>query len=162
MSTLGTRSRRMVALAAAGVLLTIGLTACAGGTQKAPDEDTLSTEESYEDWAARYDSCLDAAGFDSSFRSGETVQTEADTEAYNKAIQDCVKKVGEPPAQENQMSDDEIFQAQLTFAKCLRDRGYDYPDPEKGGMSPAIDTSVISADDVDACSVEAYGEEGSK
>lgn len=57
-----------------------------------------------------------------------------DPEAFQAAIDKC----GEPPGREMSEQDQSKMQdAALEFAKCMRDKGYDFPDPtfdEHGGM----------------------------
>lgn len=162
--------RRTVAgslAAAAGALLLLGLTACSPG---AGSGDELKSNDSFEtsivDWRQKMDDCMKEAGFD--LTGGETAAGEPtgsvdtsqfDMDALNKASVACTAKVGDAPVDPNQPTEDEMFDTQLAFAKCMRESGYDYPDPVKGsgGMSAAFGSDV-DPNIVDACSAKAEKE----
>jgi len=163
-STLPTRTiRRTVAgslAAAAGALLLLGLTACApaattGGELKKTD----NYETSVVDWRQKMDDCMKAAGFDLGDPSTPVDMSQFDADALNKASAACTAKVGNAPVDPKQPTEDEMFNTQLAFAKCMREAGYDYPDPVKGsgGMSAAFGSDV-DPKIVDSCSAKAEKE----
>lgn len=168
--TLPTRTiRRTVAgslAAAAGALLLLGLTACSPSADKGQDLKTDDYETSIVDWRQQMDDCMKEAGFDltggDSGEGGSTGSVDTsqfDMDALDKASAACTGKIGEPPVDPNQPTEDEMFDTQLAFAKCMRESGYDYPDPVKGsgGMSAAFGSDV-DPNTVDACSAKAEKE----
>lgn len=152
------RTLRASATLLVGSTLLLGLSACGTATSG----DTALKEDSnltIEQWRADIDGCMLGAGFDiggsgGDGPSGSVDISKFDMEAFDKAYATCIKKIGDAPVDENQPTEDEMFEVQLVFAKCMRDAGYDYPDPAKGAMSPAFgpetDPKVL-----DACSEKA-------
>jgi len=149
-----------------GSALLLGLGACAPGKSKddvlAGDSPTITMAQ----WRQDVDSCMKTAGFDIGGSGSDGMTASVDTskydqDAFNRVYTGCIKKIGDAPVDENQPSEDEMFAAQLAFAKCMRDAGYDFPDPVKGGMSqafgPDTDPKVV-----DACSAKAKEAEGAK
>ena len=146
----------------AGSALLFGLAACgtdtSGSNNGALKEDSTITMEQ---WRADVDSCMKTAGFDMGDPSQPLDMSKFDTNDFDAAYTACIKKVGEAPVDENQLTDDEMFDVQLVFAKCMRDAGYDFPDPVKGGMSSAFGPDT-DATVVDACSTKAKEAEPKK
>jgi len=147
----------------AGSTLLFGLAACGAdksGTGALKEESTMTMEQ----WRSDVDSCMLTAGFDitGGENGNESVDTsQFDMEAFDKAYTTCIKKIGDAPVDPNQLSEDEMFDVQLAFAKCMRDSGYDFPDPVKGGMGGAFGPE-INPDDVDACTAKANETEPNK
>lgn len=146
----------------AGSALLFGLTACGAGTSGSgsgslKEESTVTMAQ----WRSDVDGCMKTAGFDLGDPSEALDTSKFDMVAFDKAYTACIKKVGEAPVDPNQLTDDEMFDVQLVFAKCMRDAGYDFPDPVKGGMSsafgPGTDPTVV-----DACSTKAKEAEPKK
>ena len=146
----------------AGATLLFGLAACA--PTPAPDE--LKTDGDYEtamlDWRQNMDDCMLDAGFDlvamseNDGSSASIDMSQIDMVAFDKAYAGCSDTVGEAPIDASLPTAEETFEAQLIFAKCMREAGYDYPDPVKGsGMTGAFG-SEINPDDVDTCTQLAY------
>lgn len=159
-STLPTRNLRRTVVssvaAAAGVLLLLGLTACSPSADTAGELKTDDYETSIVDWRQKMDDCMKEAGFDLGDPSTPVDTSQFDMDALNRASAACTTKVGEPPVDPNQPTEDEMFDTQLAFAKCMREAGYDYPDPVKGsgGMSAAFGSDV-DPNVVDTCSATA-------
>ena len=116
-------------------------------------------ETSIVDWRQKMDDCMREAGFDLGDPSTPVDTSQFDMDAMAKASAACTITVGEPPVDPNQPTEDELFESQLIFATCMREAGYDYPDPVKGdgGMTPAFGPDVDSKV-VDACSAQANKE----
>lgn len=139
------------ALAAAGV---IALLAACGGAPASDDSSELKTgneQAAYDDWQRDYNKCLsdegiDMGAFETSAVDGGTATedgssgamssaqsiTEGDIDiaAFEKASKACFDKLGEMPTPPGMPSPEEMQKSMLAFAKCMRDAGYDYPDPE--------------------------------
>ena len=146
-----------------GAVLAISLSACAPSNGTNGEVQTDDLETSMFDWRHDVDACMLKAGFDLTPTIGPDGSSAAidtsqfDMVAFDKAYGDCIAEVGEAPVDETLPTEEEIFDAQLLFAACMREAGYDYPDPIKGagGMSAALGPDV-DADVVDACSAKAY------
>lgn len=151
---------RSAALAAAAVLL-FGLTACTPNSDAGDDLSTDSWETSIIDWRQKMDDCMLEAGFDLRQGGDGSESTDAidtsqfDMAEFDKSYASCTDTVGEVPVDPSAPTEDEVFESQLVFAQCMREAGYEFPDPVKGsGMTPSF-TSDIDPDVVDACSAEA-------
>ncbi|MGH3703175.1 MAG: hypothetical protein ACRDT9_00970 [Agromyces sp.] len=165
MTTIRTKRRGFAAALLAAVAVTVALAGCsaapgaAGGGAGAGGGELKSgdAEAIYAEWNDKFQDCMKGKGFDLSDMS-ESISTD-DADALNEAANACYEKVGEPPADPNLPSNEELNEQMLAFAKCMRAAGYDYPDPKidpNGGvaMSPAMPTDWDSAD-IDRCSTEA-------
>lgn len=163
-NTFSTRTRRTFGAIGTALLL-VGLAACAPGTTDKGNQELQGAQLTPEQWRIEVDDCMEAAGFD--MGSGDSTEpinlSNVDVDEFDKAYSGCVDKVGEMPVDENLPSEDEIFESQLKFAQCMREAGYDHPDPVKGdgGLSgafgPETDYQVV-----EKCSELAYGAEESK
>ncbi|WP_022894758.1 hypothetical protein [Agromyces subbeticus] len=121
-------------------------------------------------WTEKLDSCLRDEGIDVPKRSpNEMLDFDSlgvDEGTYKAAAAICSKKAGPAPVDPSAPSDDEYHQMQLTFAKCMRDAGYEWDDPappsEAGsaGVKP-IDPGQFDQKDLDACAVKAGLDAGS-
>lgn len=148
--------------AAAGAVLLLGLTACAPAADGGAELKTDDFESSSLDWRQDMDDCMLDAGFDLNQTNADgtpsdTVDTsQFDMAEFDKAYGACTETIGEPPVDESLPTEEELFDSQLAFATCMREFGYDYPDPVtgNGGMTPALGPEV-NPDDIDACSAKA-------
>ena len=161
-------ARRLTAFA--GIALILGLTACAPGSTEGNNElktGADSTQLSMIDWRQKTDDCMLAAGFDirvpetgEGEPSGSIDMSQFDMTAFDAAYKKCGDTVGPAPVDENQPTEEQMFESQLAFASCMREAGYDYPDPVKGSMGmssalgPEMDVNVV-----DKCSAQASGQE---
>ncbi|MFE6734724.1 hypothetical protein [Microbacterium sp. NPDC057650] len=169
MTIISTKRHGVAAALLAAVALTVALAGCSAspgsddrgssGSSTGANGDLKSGDEAaaYAEWSDKFNACMKDKGFDMS-TPGES-NSQADAEAMTKAADGCYKKVGEPPADPNVPSNDELNEQMLAFAKCMRDAGYDYPDPKidpNGGvaMGQAMPADWDPAD-IDACSKKA-------
>ena len=156
------RSIAQFAAATAGAALLLGLTACAPAGEEDVQLKTADYETALIDWRDQMDSCMLDAGFDIAPKGGDSESTgsvdtsQFDMVEFDKAYSACMKQVGEAPVDESLPTEDEMFETQLIFAKCMREAGYDYPDPVQGsgGMSQAFGPET-NPDDIDTCSAQA-------
>src|SRR6185312_1923951 len=114
----------------AGAALILGLAACgaggpgtsgstSGGNQGVLKEDSTVT---IEQWRADLDGCMKEAGFDMGSGNGPSGSVDVsgfDMDAFEKEYTACIKKVGDAPVDENIPTEEEIFETQLVFAKCM-------------------------------------------
>ena len=171
-----TRNRGLLVLA--GFLLVGGLASCAptpDAAEKEPELDSASQEQDYDDWQLAFEKCMDGQGVDlSQFMTKASdggdagadepapePPSDADIAAMEDAQEFCMEEVGDPPTRDDLPSDEKLNEMNLLFAKCMRDAGYDYPDPEQGpsGAVAAMPQGDFDPADVDAC-VEAAGYPG--
>lgn len=154
------RLRRTItasAAVAASAVVALGLAACAPASDSSELKTDASLEASIADWRIQMDDCMLAAGFDLTTGGDDASSNPIDTsqfdmEEFDKAYTSCIDQVGEPPVDESLPTEEEMFESQLIFAKCMREAGYDYPDPAKGagGMMPAFGPET-NPDDLDSC-----------
>lgn len=170
------RARAGLALAAIGLLLA-ALTACTPGSEKEPELAAGDSDAAYEDWSIDFTACMKAEGVDMQMSvagSGDDVGTssstqdleadpidpgEIDLEAMQAANEKCIEKVGEPPVPPGMPDADEMNEAMLAFAACMREAGYDYPDPEISDDGGIVAMQAIPADDIDPAIMDACNDE---
>lgn len=161
-----TQARRRVGrsslAATASIGIALSLAACAGATT--PEDELLggNAEQSFDDWNYEYEKCMTDVGFDLSqgipmTMSGDSAEPNSEFQSANEM---CLEKVGNPPAVEGMLTDAEQEAMMLAFAQCMREAGYDYPDPkpiaESGGMTvQAFDIENTDPADVEKCDAEA-------
>ncbi len=116
---------------------------------KSPKTSTLT----YDDWTVKFDSCMLDQGIEPPKRessdSASIDMNNFDMDKYTKASETCLDKVGQAPAREGQLSNEEANAKQLKMVQCLRDRGYTLDDP-KGGILGIPEN--VTQEDVTACS----------
>lgn len=154
-----TLQRATTLLASVGLL--IGLSACSSSSASPEPDTTPVATDNYEiaiaDYRQKMDECYAAGGFPMVENSNGMIDTtNFDMDEFNRVAAGCVRTVGEAPVDPSQPTPEEMAESQLVFAKCMRDAGYDYPDPVEGGMSPAFGPET-DPDVVDKCSATAYG-----
>ena len=148
-----TTIRSLTAILGTGLLLAVS--ACSPAADADPELDT-GAKTTIEEWRQDVDDCMLDAGYDlvaMSEEGGGTTpsMTSAESAAFDVAYTACIDEIGEAPVDDSLPSEDEMFEAQLAFAACMREAGYDYPDPVKGsGMSEALGPE-IDPDVVDTC-----------
>ncbi len=161
-------ARRITALT--GIALVLGLTACSPAKPQGTELKTDNYQLSLIDWRQKTDDCMLAAGFDIAGPStgeggmtGSVDLSKYDMVAFDKAYAKCAETIGDPPVDENQPTEQEMFESQLAFASCMREAGYDYPDPVKGQpVSAGAFGPETDGDVVDKCSAKASGQENGK
>ncbi|WP_157813850.1 hypothetical protein [Microbacterium sp. BR1] len=138
------RNRGLHALA--GVVLLTGLVACAPSpaTEKPGELDSSSQQQDYEEWQLAWEKCVGDQGVDLSqfmVKAGEAGDegsapppkpTEADRVAMEKAMEFCDEELGQAPTRDDLPSSEEMNEMGLLLAACMREAGYDFPDPEIG------------------------------
>lgn len=159
---------RTALAAITGIGIVAALSACTSAPQAEEELGSISTMADIDAWRIDYDDCMLKAGFDlsagipmQSTEAGESAPTFGDKspEDYQKADASCIKEVGEPPTPPGMPTAEETDAMMLEFARCMREAGYDYPDPQpvSGGASMSVQAysaDEINPDDVDACSTQ--------
>lgn len=145
-----------------GIALALALTACSPTQPQSTELKTENFQTSVMDWRQKIDDCMLDAGFEiATPQIGEDGMSEAidmsqyDMDAFDAAYSTCAEKIGDPPVDENQPNEQEMFDTQLAFAACMRDAGYDVPDPVKGESS----VTAAFGPDTDANVVEKCGQQ---
>lgn len=146
-------------------LLLVGMAACAPGTANDGELKSEGNQLTPEQWRIDIDDCMTKAGFD--MGSGDSSEplnlSNVDMDEFDKAYGGCIDEIGDIPIDPNMPTEDEIFESQLKFAACMREAGYDHPDPVKGdgGLSGAFGPET-DYEVVEKCSELAYGTEVAK
>ncbi|MFC4222674.1 hypothetical protein [Lysinibacter cavernae] len=164
-----TLSRLGVALAS--IVFLIGVSACSPVTGDSDADGELKSGDSnseFNAWNVKFTKCMKAEGVDmpevqavdgSGTSSTRVMDGDMDFEAYEQASKTCLDEVGKPPVQEGGMDEEEMKTSMLAFAKCMREAGYDYPDPvfSEGGTMGMAATSAddFAPADLDRCNKEA-------
>jgi hypothetical protein len=158
------RRRWLTCAALTAPLLCTGLAACGGGdaaSSPAPAASSASpasgdsppSGDAQFQWELRFVSCLRDHGIQ--VADPDPVKGAPDVvhdAAFLAASKACQAKIGEPPTvTANRGRQKNYLPGQLKAAKCLREHGYDIPDPslERPFFIPA-DVDVTQAD-LDTC-----------
>ncbi|WP_187976276.1 hypothetical protein [Mycetocola sp. JXN-3] len=118
-------------------------------------------------WQADLTACLKKKGVDlppqPTAKGGSGTGTElaaidpgtVDLDALSAASRECTKTIGQPPINPDKSGRKELEalqKKQVIFAKCMRDAGYNFPDPEplpdeeNGAMSGSVAAPVRPGD----------------
>ncbi|AWG03719.1 hypothetical protein [Trueperella pyogenes] len=110
----------------------LALVGCSSQAKPEPKVSAMSSEQ----WQHDFERCLEKQGVDlSNLVEGSGAKAGQDAKTQ-KALQTCVGKLGLGP-QQSQSFDEEQLQSQLlTYARCMRESGYDLPDPKISGDGP--------------------------
>lgn len=155
MNSTRTRILATIALVAVGGL---GLAGCSGPS---PTSDTSSSALKYtnmDDWSAAWATCMRAHGI--RIDDSGVVEEGQDLSGYNDSASTCESEVGLMPNGGLKASPDEQFAAWTATAECLRDRGYDIPDPqlEPEGAWSLSTPRDMDEDDWNECASLGWGE----
>lgn len=114
---------------AAGLLLT-GCGAPGGDTDEGADG---AREPTMEEAMVEFAACMRENGYDMPDPEGEGMialpAVDPDDEELVAALEACEDII---PVDENAPSEEELFQEGLLMAECMREEGFDMPDPERG------------------------------
>lgn len=145
---------KLMRLTACVGLVLLSLTACGdssddgGGVASLSDDggDSDATSDDTEQQALEWAQCMRDEGVDvpdpetdedGNVQMGR-IQVGPGGDIDPEAFQDATETCGNPPGREMSPQDQSAMQdAALEFAQCMRDKGYDFPDPtfnEDGGM----------------------------
>lgn len=145
------RRSALPTLLLSALVLTIGLAGCSGG-------GTASSSAGPPDYAAEFDaytrelaSCMRDQGVDvEDPPPGNAISLDG-SDATFAAYDACEEIVGLPPVDPDQPSKAEISDELRLRAQCLRDKGFDVPDPAADG---AWDLPEELFDEARACAVK--------
>lgn len=169
---------RLGITAATGLGLMIALSACTPSAAGGDAELKSGSEQAaFDDWQSDFTDCMKDEGVDMGAtaamgegegfsESGDSIQLDAgeiDPEAWESASKVCNEKLGEMPIPPGMVEPKEMQESLLAFAKCMREAGYDYPDPEiqsddggSGGITiHAMPTEEYDTAVMDECSEQA-------
>ncbi|QIN29831.1 hypothetical protein [Brevibacterium luteolum] len=161
---------RMVQVSTALCAAVLVLSAC-GGANKEMEEDTgggADSASSVEQWQHDFTRCMSDEGIELADGGGIPVNADGsfggseDSGDFDRALQTCEEKLGPPPQDAGAVGDEELEAQLLRFSKCMREAGYDVPDPDFGSGEGPVISGVPDADpeDVERCSAEAGLEVG--
>ncbi|HXH33591.1 MAG TPA: hypothetical protein VNJ54_04160 [Plantibacter sp.] len=145
------RRSALPTLVLSALAVTIALAGCSAG-------GTASSSASPPDYAAEFDaytlelaSCMRDQGVDVEDPTpGNTISLDG-SDATNAAYDTCEGIVGLPPVNPDQPSKEEISDELRLRAQCLRDKGFDVPDPAADG---SWDLPEDLFDEARACAVQ--------
>ncbi|WP_285037999.1 hypothetical protein [Plantibacter sp. lyk4-40-MEA-4] len=144
-----------IGFAAPVLALMLGLTACSGSAEAPSSGASPSTADSYaeafDDYTISLAGCLRDQGFDVPDPEPGTAITLDGGEAMNTAYDACADELGPPPVNPDQPSKAEISDELRLRAQCLRDQGFDVPDPDANGV---WDLPEDLFDEARACAVQ--------
>ncbi|MFC7329907.1 hypothetical protein [Marinactinospora rubrisoli] len=158
------RTSKLAALAALPLLFAV-LSGCGASNEDSDSGGASDGTQSFEDYQVAFAGCMREQGIDMPDPSADgsmNLDGGGDPEAFSAAAETCQGELGQPPAPEGgpAPSDEERLADALAFAECLREEGYDVPDPEPGpGARPVpegVPTEVLEA----CSSDDAAGSEG--
>lgn len=137
------RRRTAAVLALPLLALTLGLAACSGGgtpsaggspsSGSGGSGGSQSYEQEFDDWNLKVAKCLRDQGMDVADPEPGTQWTYPNEPGADNAVTECLSSVGNAPTDPNQPSRKEISDELMERAKCLRDKGFDVPDPGADG-----------------------------
>ena len=129
---LSTRIVTRTAAALACAVCAVGLmTGCSQGSKADSASEASASATSGDDYLLKMAKCMRDKGIDVSDPDSNGNVQFPDNEAANKAAQECEQTVGPAPGTED-LAKPETQQDLVKAAECLRNEGYDVPDPEAG------------------------------
>jgi len=150
------RRRASFALAVPVIALMLSVTACSttpaappsgGGSNASAD----AYQQAFDDHTRALAACMRGRGVDVEDPASGTAIT-LDGSDVSAAVYDaCALELGPPPVDPDQPTRKEISDELLLRAQCLRDRGFDVPDPDANG---AWDLPEELFDEARACGVQ--------
>lgn len=154
-----TRHRAALLAAAAVSTAVLALTGCASEKSEMPTDTAVSEEQ----WQHDFESCLKDEGVELDESGGIPVNPDGtfgdgedggDTEA---ALQKCSEKLGPAPQSGGAANDEQLEEQMQAYAKCMREAGYDVPDPKLDDNGAGVVHGGPDADpaDVERCTAEA-------
>ena len=140
------RSKIAALLAVPALVLMLAACASEGATSEAPpaSEGAPLSEAEFEAARDAYDmkvaQCLRDKGFDvKDPQPGEGIVE--DLPGINEAGAECYAELGDPPTAGEKLTDAEQMDSMIKTVECLREKGYDVPDP-------TIDTGIRGTETV--------------
>jgi hypothetical protein len=114
---------------AAIVILAFGLAGCTGQTDpSSTSSDSALKYTNMDDWEAAWQTCMRKNG--AKLGADGLAEEGQDITVFNEAVAVCEDETGEMPNGGLKASPEEQLKAWTVTAECLRDRGYDIPDPK--------------------------------
>jgi hypothetical protein len=136
--------RAQAALLAILTLAALTLAACGGGNDDEGSGDSGISEAEVQDAALNYARCMREHGFDvpdpqpgaGGLRS-LLVAVDRAAPGFREAERDCREHLQGLISQIDEQQRREFEDARLEFSRCMRGKGFDVPDPQRGGGAEA-------------------------
>lgn len=154
------RSSSIATLLGTCVAVVAALTGC---TSSQGNVDIGSTSaQSLEQWQHDFQRCMGEHGIELGEGGAIPVNADgsfggsADGADFDAAMQACEERLGPPPADAGTQLDEDTKAQILRFTKCMREAGYDMPDPDfESGEVVVSGGADADPQDVERCSTEA-------
>lgn len=151
-------------LATGALALIFALSACSQGTStsssssarpKAAASKSATQASGSQDPNIAFAQCMRNKGFEVPDTGLTPDQFENATDAFNTAVNTCMSEVSSLVGEENDLTNDpSARQLLIKGTQCLRDLGYDVPDPGQNGV---VDIQNVPRDAVQKCFGSAGG-----
>ncbi|MDE3723493.1 hypothetical protein PWG71_19055 [Nocardiopsis sp. N85] len=133
--------RASTVYALGAVMAGLLLTGCGPLGGEGDDEASGTREPTMEEAMVDFAACMRENGYDMPDPEGEGMvhlpAAGPDDEELMAAMETCENLL---PVDENAPSEEEMFEENLRMAECMRENGYDMPDPERGmGLAVPVD-----------------------
>lgn len=145
-------------LLGAGALL--ALAGCSQPQQDASQEPRATT---IEQWQHEFDRCMKGKGVNTEGGGipvnpdGSPLEPDENGVDVDAAVQQCTDEVGVAPEGDPADTDELYTEQLLTYAKCMREAGYDVPDPNPNNGGIVVQPN--GGPDADPADVERCNEE---
>ena len=132
------KTRTGMRLALPLIALCLGLSACSATPASDPSAPSGASEggptaDQYQAWHLEFAACMREAGIDyNDPKPGDVIYLDTEVAGASEAFDACLNTLGNPPST-GQIDKSELVAELMERAECLRDQGYDVPDPEADG-----------------------------
>lgn len=157
------RTRTARAAATALLISASAMLALAGCSANEP-ELQQNEAASMEQWQHDFDRCLKENGLDSANAGipvnpdGSPIETNEDGTDVGAVLQNCADQVGPVPQSADSVTDEQLNEQLLAYAKCMREAGYDVPDPQPDANGFVVQQNggpEADPSDIERCSQQA-------
>lgn len=142
----------------AAALAVGALSGCAPGPEAGSDPiDETPAFESFEEYQLAFAACLREQGIDIADPTSGGQSITQDDGGLAQAIENCQDDLGRPPGQDGEITTDPgtVRDEHLRIAGCLRELGFDVPDPGAGG--DLVIPSEVTVEALDSCAPSGVG-----
>jgi len=144
-----TRALAVIAITLAAALSACGSTGSSSSSESTKSPSAAATNAASNDPNLVFAQCMREKGFDVPDTGLTPDQFANATDAFNSAVNACMEEVSSLVGEENDLTNDPHARELLTKGtQCLRDLGYDVPDPGQNGV---VDVRNVPSEAVSKC-----------